>query len=103
MRTAALNGAALILFPEVFLSGGPIWLRALDVAHHDELLKIGPVARFKLAIAIDGPVTGEEVMLHTSISIDTGTGSRLKLDLVGHSSRPKLPRLEHTMFRRHEL
>ena len=38
LRDAASNGAELVVFPEVFLSGYPVWLRAPSVAHNDELL-----------------------------------------------------------------
>lgn len=55
LREAASNGAELIVFPEVFLPGYPIWLRAPDIAHNDELLEIGHIAYLKSAIAIDGP------------------------------------------------
>lgn len=55
MRDAASNGAELIAFPEVFLSGYPVWLRAAGVAHNDELLKIGHVAYLKSAVSTDGP------------------------------------------------
>lgn len=55
LREAAAKGAELIAFPEVFLSGYPVWLRARDVAHNDELLKIGYVEYLKSAISTDGP------------------------------------------------
>lgn len=55
MREAAAQGAELLLFPEVFLSGYPIWLRAPEIAHNDELLKIGHVAYVNSAITQDGP------------------------------------------------
>ena len=55
LREAASKGAELVAFPEVFLSGYPIWLRAPAVAHNDELLKIGHVAYLKSAVTTDGP------------------------------------------------
>lgn len=55
LRDAASNGAELVAFPEVFLSGYPVWLRAPDVAHNDELLKIGHIEYLKSAISTDGP------------------------------------------------
>lgn len=55
LRDAASNGAELVAFPEVFLSGYPVWLRAPQVAHNDELLKIGHIAYLKSAITTDGP------------------------------------------------
>ena len=55
LREAAGQGATLVAFPEVFLSGYPIWLRAPAVAHNDELLKIGHVEYVKSAISTDGP------------------------------------------------
>jgi len=55
LREAAAQGASLIAFPEVFLSGYPVWLRAPAVAHNDELLKIGQIACVKSAVSADGP------------------------------------------------
>lgn len=55
LREAASNGAELVAFPEVFLSGYPVWLRAPQVAHNDELLTIGHVAHLKSAISTNGP------------------------------------------------
>lgn len=55
LRDAAAHGAELVVFPEVFISGYPVWLRAKAVAHNDELLKIGHVAYLKSAITTDGP------------------------------------------------
>lgn len=55
LRTAAAEGATLCAFPEVFISGYPIWLRAPAVAHNDELLKQGHVAYLNAAISADGP------------------------------------------------
>ncbi len=55
LREAAGNGAELVIFPEVFLSGYPIWLRAPVVSSSDELLGIGQLAYLKSAITTDGP------------------------------------------------
>ncbi len=55
LREAAGNGARLCVFPEVFLSGYPIWLRAPDVATDTEKLERGHVAYLKAALAADGP------------------------------------------------
>lgn len=55
LRQAAANGAKLVTFPEVYLSGYPIWLRVPSVATNDELLKIGHVAYLQSAIKADGP------------------------------------------------
>lgn len=55
LREAASNGAELVAFPEVFLSGYPVWLRARDVAHNDELLKIGHIEYLKSAVTTAGP------------------------------------------------
>ena len=55
MRQAAAEGAELIAFPEVCLSGYPIWLRVPSIATNDELLKIGHIAYLKSAINADGP------------------------------------------------
>ena len=55
LRRAAADGAELIAFPEVCLSGYPSWLRVPSVATNDDLLKIGHVAYLKSAIQVDGP------------------------------------------------
>lgn len=55
LRDAAAQGAELVAFPEVFLSGYPVWLRAPEVAHNDELLKTGHIAYLNSAISTDGP------------------------------------------------
>lgn len=55
LRQAVSAGAELIAFPEVFLSGYPIWARAAGVSSSDELLRIGQIAYLKSAVAIDGP------------------------------------------------
>ncbi len=55
LRDAAGEGAQLVVFPEVFLSGYPIWLRAPEVASNDELLQIGQIEYLKAAITTDGP------------------------------------------------
>lgn len=51
---AAKQGAELIAFPEVFISGYPSWLRVSSIATNDELLKIGHIAYLKSAILADG-------------------------------------------------
>ncbi|MEP3276874.1 MAG: carbon-nitrogen hydrolase family protein [Stappiaceae bacterium] len=55
LQEAAATGAHLCVFPEVFLSGYPIWLRAPAVATNDALLKKGHIAYLKSAITADGP------------------------------------------------
>ncbi|MCR9089600.1 MAG: carbon-nitrogen hydrolase family protein [Rhodobacteraceae bacterium] len=55
LRDAASNGAELVCFPEVFLSGYPVWLRAPVVSSSDELMREGQVAYLNSAIASDGP------------------------------------------------
>ncbi|MGP1253224.1 MAG: carbon-nitrogen hydrolase family protein [Kiloniellales bacterium] len=58
LREAASNGADLVAFPEVFLSGYPIWLRAPAVSSNDELLRVGQIEYLKSAITVDGPEIG---------------------------------------------
>lgn len=55
LREAAGQGAQLVAFPEVFLSGYPIWLRAPVVSSTDELLQIGQIEYLKSAVTTDGP------------------------------------------------
>lgn len=55
LREAAASGADLVAFPEVFLSGYPIWLRAPFVSSSDELLGIGQIEYIKSAITARGP------------------------------------------------
>lgn len=55
LREAASKGAELVCFPEVFLSGYPVWLRAPVVSSSDELLRQGQVAYLNSAITTDGP------------------------------------------------
>lgn len=59
MRQAAAQGAQLITFPEAFLSGYPIWLRAPKVAANDDLLAIGYAAYLESAITVGGPELSE--------------------------------------------
>lgn len=54
LHEAVANGAGMVVFPEVFLSGYPVWLRVPAVAHNDELLRAGHVAYLKSAVSIDG-------------------------------------------------
>jgi len=59
LRKAAGEGAELIVFPEVFISGYPSWLRVASVVTNDELLKVGHVAYLKSAIDASGPEMAE--------------------------------------------
>ncbi len=74
LQDAASNGAELVVFPEVFLSGYPVWLRAPSVAHNDELLKIGHVAYLKSAITTDGPEIAEICAEATDLGVAVMTG-----------------------------
>jgi len=58
LREAAGNGAELCVFPEVYIAGYPIWLRAPEVATDTDLLKLGHVSYLKSAITSDGPELG---------------------------------------------
>lgn len=56
MREAAANGAELCAFPEVFISGYPIWLRPNVFAKYDDAqLKAAHAAYAAGAVAADGP------------------------------------------------
>ena len=55
LRQAAAAGAALCVFPEVFIAGYPLWLRAPAVASDDALLKQGHAAYLRAAITPEGP------------------------------------------------
>ena len=55
LRQAATSGAELVAFPEVFLSGYPIWARAAGVTSNDELMRVGQIAYLKSAVRTDGP------------------------------------------------
>lgn len=74
LREAAGNGAELVVFPEVFLSGYPVWLRARAVAHNDELLKIGHVAYLKSAITTEGPEVAAICAEATALGVAVMTG-----------------------------
>ncbi len=52
---AADQGAQLIVFPEVFISGYPIWLRTPSIGTSDELLQIGHTLYIQSSINADGP------------------------------------------------
>ena len=52
---AARAGAKLCVFPEVYISGYPVWLRAPSVATDTEFLKLGHAAYLQSAITTDGP------------------------------------------------
>jgi nitrilase len=90
LRVAAANGAEMVVFPEVFLSGYPIWLRAPAVAHNDELLKIGHIAYLKSAVSTDGPeltaITKEAhdlgVFVYLGIVERAGSGGTVYASLV---------------------
>jgi len=56
MREAAANGAELCLFPEVFVSGYPVWLRPTFISHFSrEQQKVAYAAYLESAITADGP------------------------------------------------
>ena len=55
LREAAAAGATLCAFPEVFITGYPLWLRAPGVATDDALLKMGHAAYLRSAIRVEGP------------------------------------------------
>lgn len=56
MREAAANGAELCVFPEVFLSGYPAWLRPNLISNfNDQQQKAAYAAYLEGAIAADGP------------------------------------------------
>lgn len=74
LREAASNGAELVLFPEVFLPGYPIWLRAPEIAHDDELLEIGHIAYLKSAITMDGPEIEAIVKEATTLGVAVYVG-----------------------------
>lgn len=90
LKEAALQGAELVIFPEVFLSGYPIWLRAKGVASNDELLGIGQVAYLESAVATDGPelaaICNEArrlgVCVYTGIVERSGSGGSVYASLV---------------------
>ena len=90
LREAASSGAELALFPEVFLPGYPIWLRAPEVAHNDELLEIGHIAYLNSAISMDGPeiaaiareATTLGVAVYLGIAERTSTGGSVYASLV---------------------
>ncbi|WP_171210230.1 MULTISPECIES: carbon-nitrogen hydrolase family protein [unclassified Ruegeria] len=74
LRAAAAQGAELVVFPEVFLSGYPVWLRAPEVAHNDELLRIGHLAYLKSAITTDGPEIAAICAEATALGVAVMTG-----------------------------
>ena len=55
MREAADNGAELAAFPEVFISGYPLWLRPLLSNLPDDRAKAAHAAYVRAGIAADGP------------------------------------------------
>ena len=55
LRNAARKGAELVVFPEVFISGYPVWLRIPTIATNDELLMLAHSTYIKSGIYADGP------------------------------------------------
>lgn len=80
----------MVVFPEVFLSGYPVWLRAPAVAHNDELLKIGHVAYLESAVSTQGPelaaitkeASGLGVFVYIGIVERAGSGGTVYASLV---------------------
>lgn len=78
---AAAEGATIVVFPEVFIPGTPIWMdsRPIIVAPNGELLA--------------GPARQQETILTAEIDIDTVHAARRMFDPVGHYNRPDIFRL----------
>lgn len=82
LQEAAREGAELVAFPEVFIAGYPVWLRAPSVAANDELLKLGHIAYLESAIRADGAEmtaiarTASELGVFVYMGFVERTGSR---------------------------
>lgn len=90
LRKAAVEGAELIAFPEVFIAGYPSWLRVPSVATNDELLKLGHIAYLKSAIRANGTeiatiakeASGLGVFVYIGFLERTGSGGSVYASLA---------------------
>ncbi|WP_062365154.1 carbon-nitrogen hydrolase family protein [Variovorax paradoxus] len=90
IREAAASGAELLAFPEVFLSGYPIWARHPSVSTNDELMRVGQVAYLKSAVTTDGPelaaiareASDRGVFVYIGVVERSGSGGSVYASLV---------------------